>query len=83
MTRKLRNSKRRQSFKRMLLGERPWVECHYCGQHLTLETVTLDHVKPLSKGGAMGIKNIVPACLACNRKRGNTDYKTFVRRIAA
>lgn len=83
MSRKLRNSKRRQAFKRMLLCGRAWVECHYCGKHLTFDTITLDHVIPLSKGGPMGIRNIVAACLVCNRQRGNQPYKTFVRRVAA
>lgn len=81
--RRLTGWKRRLRFKHFLLCGRPWVECHYCGVRLTLKTLTFDHVIPLSKGGAMGIKNIIPACRTCNCKRGNTDYEKFVRRIAA
>lgn len=83
MTRRLTDCKRRRRFKHMLLCGRPWVECHYCGTHLTFETITLDHVVPLSKGGAMGIRNIVAACLKCNQRRGNVSYRWFVKRIAA
>lgn len=80
---RLHGGERKKRFRRMLLGGRPWIECHYCGCRLTLLTITLDHIVPLSKGGALGIRNIVPACLNCNRKRGNTDYDLFIKRLSA
>lgn len=40
--------------------------CCYCGSHAT----HLDHVTPLSKGGADREANIVPACAACNLSKG-------------
>ncbi len=37
--------------------------CWWCGKHTNL---TIDHVHPLSRGGADAIDNIVGACLPCN-----------------
>jgi len=37
--------------------------CTYCG---SAEKISIDHVIPLSRGGAHGIGNLVPACLKCN-----------------
>lgn len=40
--------------------------CAYCGRLAE----HLDHVHPLSKGGADAEHNIVPACAACNLSKG-------------
>lgn len=40
--------------------------CAYCGSFAT----HLDHVNPLSKGGADAEHNIVPACQGCNLSKG-------------
>lgn len=40
--------------------------CAYCGDFAT----HLDHVQPLSKGGADAARNIVPACQHCNLSKG-------------
>lgn len=42
--------------------------CAYCG---SLDGTTMDHVIPISKGGAHVADNVVPACLACNSAKGN------------
>lgn len=41
--------------------------CEYCGSE---ENITVDHVVPISKGGAHSIENIVPACQPCNSSKG-------------
>ncbi|MGW2591682.1 HNH endonuclease [Streptomyces sp. NPDC001515] len=40
--------------------------CAYCGAFAT----HLDHVHPLSKGGADAEHNVIPACAACNLSKG-------------
>jgi len=45
--------------------------CVYCNIELTSDTLTLDHVKPLSKGGSNWVSNLVPSCSPCNRKKWN------------
>jgi len=40
--------------------------CQYCGSAAT----TLDHVMPVSRGGAWSFSNLVAACSRCNAKKG-------------
>lgn len=42
--------------------------CWMCG---STERLTIDHVKPLSKGGWHVLGNIRPACLSCNCSKNN------------
>ena len=42
--------------------------CQYCGGTADL---TIDHVQPLSRGGASSWTNCVAACGPCNRRKGN------------
>ncbi len=45
-------------------------ECHWCGCDIT-GRATVDHVIPLTRGGAHEPDNLVPACLSCNCSKGN------------
>lgn len=63
-------------------------QCHYCKKETSLESsfeadsATVDHLKPLSKGGAkFNPANLVIACLTCNRKKGNKQLVTFLQEI--
>lgn len=39
---------------------------------------TVDHVHPISKGGAVfDVKNVVPCCSKCNQKKGNKLLHEF------
>lgn len=40
--------------------------CAYCNARAT----HLDHVEPISKGGADAERNMLPACAACNLSKG-------------
>lgn len=42
--------------------------CQYCGSQSYLE---MDHIIPLSKGGATSLKNLQTLCHGCNMKKGN------------
>lgn len=44
--------------------------CVYCGTFVALDTATLDHVYPLSRGGDHAPGNLVAACQACNQLKG-------------
>jgi 5-methylcytosine-specific restriction endonuclease McrA len=48
--------------------------CRYCHRRLTLETATVDHVKPRAHGGRDRRKNFALACKPCNEEKGST-YK--------
>lgn len=44
-------------------------KCVYCG--CVPETLEMDHVVPISKGGGHTKENVVPACKPCNSSKGN------------
>jgi 5-methylcytosine-specific restriction endonuclease McrA len=45
--------------------------CQYCGKKLPAHQLTLDHVKPRSKGGKLKWENVVASCLNCNVSKSN------------
>jgi 5-methylcytosine-specific restriction endonuclease McrA len=45
--------------------------CQYCGTHGTLDTLTVDHILPISRGGRDIWTNVVAACRTCNNLKGN------------
>jgi 5-methylcytosine-specific restriction endonuclease McrA len=49
--------------------------CQYCGRHRRelgyRESLTRDHVVPVSRGGGNGWRNVVTACSRCNLRKGN------------
>lgn len=63
--------KRGVRFSRLNVYTRDNYTCMYCGQRLGPSNLTFDHVLPRSKGGGTGWDNIVTACHACNRRKGN------------
>ncbi len=48
-------------------------ECYWYHCVLSKRRMTLDHFIPLCKGGEDVIQNCVPACEACNQRRGEID----------
>jgi len=58
-------------------GER----CAYCLIQLTKESVTIDHVIPISVGGKGWASNLVPACISCNlAKRAKRILPLWLRK---
>lgn len=51
--------------------------CQDCKVIFSPEKLTVDHVKPLSKGGTNSVRNYQPLCLDCNKKKGvkTIDYR--------
>ncbi|MEC9095234.1 MAG: HNH endonuclease [Planctomycetota bacterium] len=45
-------------------------QCQYCGKQLSFSQLSLDHVKPRSKGGDTSWENIVCSCTQCNTRKG-------------
>jgi 5-methylcytosine-specific restriction endonuclease McrA len=75
----LHSANRRAAKRQRSAGDIPWGaiqskfvywgnRCWMCG---TSERLTIDHVKPLSKGGWHVLANIRPACLSCNCSKNN------------
>lgn len=57
-----------RDIKRMLARHRNC--CAYCSEPLT-DGYHVDHVVPVSRGGANGIGNLAPACASCNVSKRN------------
>lgn len=69
--------------KRLAIYLRDGLACAYCG-HAVEDgaSLSLDHVKPHSKGGDNHESNLVTCCERCNKSRGNRAVRTFCRAVA-
>lgn len=55
--------------------------CAYCDKQGTYESLTLDHIKPRSKGGQYVRSNLIPACPDCNRNKGSRNWLQWFREV--
>ncbi len=67
--------KKAAKFSRSNLFLRDLYQCQYCGDTFDHKELTLDHVKPRSKGGKTNWENSVTACKPCNFRKGTHDWK--------
>ena len=61
--------------KRQELFERDKWKCHYCGEEVTKNNATLDHLIPQSKGGKNTKDNLKTSCLLCNSIKSGKTYE--------
>ena len=61
--------------KRKELFERDNYTCFYCGEKVTSENSTLDHLFPQWKGGTHSKDNLKTACLTCNSIKSGKSYE--------
>lgn len=54
--------------------------CQWCGE--TTAQLSLDHLKPRSKGGSNKSENLVTSCLPCNVRRRALPVAVFARVFA-
>lgn len=45
--------------------------CARCGNKLTMKTLTMEHVVPISKGGENELNNLVVLCKSCNSRKAD------------
>jgi hypothetical protein len=71
--------------KRLAIYLRDGLACGYCGKGIEEGTkLTLDHLTPYSKGGAITDEtNLLTCCNICNSARGNRPRAHFVAALAA
>ena len=62
-------------FSRSNVYLRDMYRCQYCSNIFETKNLTLDHVKPKSKGGQTNWENIVTCCKTCNTNKGSTTLK--------
>lgn len=53
-------------------------KCFYCKEPLLFEKLTLDHKKPISRGGLDIEENLVASCKACNEIKGHLTAEEFI-----
>jgi 5-methylcytosine-specific restriction endonuclease McrA len=51
-------------------------KCVYCGSS---ENLTVDHVRPKSRGGTDTADNLVTACRPCNQAKGSMHVVDFMQ----
>lgn len=55
--------------------------CHYCGRHFQPNTLTMDHLVPIARGGRSTKGNIVPCCKECNTRKNTllpVEWKEYL-----
>lgn len=69
--------------KRLAVYLRDGLACAYCGEGIEQGAkLTLDHIKPDSKGGSNEATNLVTCCSRCNSARGNRPMRQFAEATA-
>lgn len=73
---------------RTQLSEAQGHRCCWCGRRFcdtagSKASPTLEHVQPLSQGGANTPDNLAVACARCNHKRGVSTPAVFLAHVAA
>jgi 5-methylcytosine-specific restriction endonuclease McrA len=43
--------------------------CHYCNRKTPSDSLTMDHIVPIARGGRSTKGNLVTACKSCNNKK--------------
>ena len=43
--------------------------CHYCNRKTSSNSLTMDHIVPIARGGRSTKGNLVTACKSCNNKK--------------
>ena len=70
LIRPTRRFKKGVKFSRVNVMTRDDCRCLYCGEKMSMDDLTYDHVLPRKRGGATVWNNIATACRACNSKKG-------------
>jgi 5-methylcytosine-specific restriction endonuclease McrA len=69
---------------RLAIYLRDGLSCVYCGDSVENGAqLTLDHVRPHSKGGSNETTNLVTCCHRCNCSRGNRSVAKFAIAVAS
>lgn len=69
--------------KRKAIYERDEYRCVYCGNLVSEQTASLDHLRPRELDGTNDPRNLVTACISCNASKQDLPLREFLRRLAA
>ncbi len=68
---------------RVHLFERDSWLCRYCGESLTKEEATLDHIVPVARDGGDEPDNLATCCLMCNSIKSGRTYEEAAPQLLA
>ena len=52
-----------------------------CGDKISIDDMTIDHVVPKSEGGGNNTTNARCCCFTCNQMKGSMDLDEFIKKI--
>ena len=55
--------------------------CAYCGENIDYETMQVDHLHSVYRGGTNGIDNLMPSCSMCNFYKSTYTLAEFRRQL--
>lgn len=55
--------------------------CVYCERQVGIENLGIDHITPVSKGGANAFENITASCFDCNCKKNAKDVAVWLHSV--
>lgn len=58
-------------------------KCNGCGAKFPLRNMTVDHIRPLSRGGSDRPSNLQLLCGACNSAKGDGTQSQLKKRLAS
>lgn len=58
-------------FRKKVLFNRDGWSCQYCGIKLSWDTIEIEHIMPVSRGGPTSWQNCVAACKPCNKRKAD------------
>jgi 5-methylcytosine-specific restriction endonuclease McrA len=58
--------------RRMRLLRKNGARCYWCHETFHPNQLTLDHLKPRSRGGSNKLENLRLACFPCNNRRSDS-----------
>ena len=56
-------------------------KCNGCGLKFVVRNLTVDHIKPFSKGGTERLTNLQLLCNSCNSMKGNGTMAQLKKRL--
>ena len=56
--------------------------CLNCGRELTRDNKTVEHMTPMSKGGAHSLVNVIIVCGACNETKRDRHFDEWLERLS-
>jgi len=61
--------------------QRDGLICCYCNKNLNLNSVTMEHIVPVSRRGTFNTTNLTVSCFDCNNERGSQDFFSYCKKF--